>query len=488
MQKIDTRKILFCHFSPSTTDYTPIDIGFVVAMLRKKFGDEFSFEIARLSHMRSKGVDRAARNEFREAVIGRDVDIIEKAAPCAVFLCVESVLWSKVFAFGRAKRIAKALRCRIPGLFVGLQSYKIQPEQIEAALVEDLFDCVVNGNPEHVFQNLPEILDRRSCYGVRYRSSGAIDPPLQALTRMPSTCDNPKNLDDLPSPYLEHVFDGFLCERQTTLHGRFRAFLVSSRGCGFGCYYCYRSVKFEKVQYFSAKRFYDEMEYLVDNFFISRFFVLDDAFLYSKRRLQEFAAEFRARTEKNHRMSRARLFVMARPETIDEQIIDILATLNVICIQIGLQTVNPALQHYMKRTVDTLHFHKIRNWMTKHGMKLQLDIVVGLPGDSAEWMKETLRFALLLSPFSMQIKQFYLNPNTLFHVNREEYGIEVSDEPTDFDAPYVVKANGIDDRYYEETNAFILEQIDDNPHMLWKYLSRKKRFLSEQFYRDARHR
>lgn len=485
MQNGSVKKILFCHFSPNTTDYTPIDIGFVVAMLQRKFGGDFSVEIARLSHVRSKGDDRAARNEFRRAVIARDVDFIEETAPSAVFLWVESVLWSKVFALGRAKRVAKALRRKLPRLFIGLQSHKIQPEQVEATLAENVLDCIVTGNPEHVFQNLPDILARRSTYGVRYKPlDEAGQLPLSVVGMLPA-CDIPKNLDDLPSPYLEHVFDGFLRERQTTLRGGFRAFLVSSRGCGFGCYYCYRSVKFEKVQYFSAKRFYDEMEYLVNNFFIGRFFVLDDAFLYSKRRLLEFAEEFRARVLKNPEMSHVRLFVMARPETIDEEIVDILAALNVICIQIGLQTVNPALQHYMKRTVDTLHFHKIRTWMAKHGMKLQLDIVVGLPGDSAEWMKETLRFALLLSPFSMQIKQFYLNPNTLFHVNRKEYGIEVSTEPADFDAPYVVKADGIDDRYYDETNAFILEQINDNPHVLWKYLSRKKRFLSEQFYRDA---
>ncbi|WP_176785981.1 B12-binding domain-containing radical SAM protein [Propionivibrio dicarboxylicus] len=258
---------------------------------------------------------------------------------------------------------------------------------------------------------------------------------------------------------------------------------MSSRGCGFGCYYCFRSVKFEKVRYFSARRFYDEMEYLLNRFAISRFFVLDDAFLYSKRRLVEFQEEFHARIEMNPGLSRARLFVMARPETVDEEIVDILASLNVICIQIGLQTVNPALQHYMKRSVDTLHFQRIRHWMVKHGMKLQLDVVVGLPGDSIEWMKETLRFALLLSPFSLQIKQFYLNPNTLFHRDCDQYEIEIDTAPSDFDAPYVVKAAGIDARYFDETNAFIMEQIGAYPEVLWKYLSRKKRFLSELFYR-----
>lgn len=83
----------------------------------------------------------------------------------------------------------------------------------------------------------------------------------------------------------------------------------------------------------------------------------------------------------------------------------------------------------------------------------------------------------------MQIKQFYLNPNTLFQVNRKEYGIETDTDPVDFDAPYVTRANGIDERYFEETNAFIMEQINDHPQTLWKYLSKKQRFLSEQFYR-----
>ena len=483
MRVSTNRTILFCHFAPSTTDYTPIDIGFVVAMMQQRLGEGFNFEIVRLNQTRSKGNDRTARAEFRKAVIVQDVELIQSLNPAAVFLWVESVLWSKVFALGRAKRVAKELRRKNSEVFIGLQSYKIQAEQIEASLGKNDFDCIVTGNPEHVFPSLPSILDRRPVAGVWQKGEGAAARGNETI--LSSACGNPRELDDLPSPYLEHVFDSFLLERQITLQGRFRAFIVSSRGCGFGCFYCYRSVKFEKVQYFSARRFYDEMEYLVSQFAVSRFFVLDDAFLYSKRRLLEFSSEFRSRIEKNPRMACARLFVMARPETIDEEVVDILASLNVICIQIGLQTVNPGLQHYMKRTVDTLHFHKIRGWMTKYDMKLQLDIVVGLPGDTAEWMKETLRFAIMLSPFSMQIKQFYLNPNTLFHVNREGYGIRIDRDRVDFDAPYVIEANGIDDAYFEETNAFIMEQISAHPNMLWKYLSKKKRFLSEQFYRAS---
>jgi anaerobic magnesium-protoporphyrin IX monomethyl ester cyclase len=141
---------------------------------------------------------------------------------------------------------------------------------------------------------LSEILEKKFVSGVQYQK---ISYPKNGLADglERKSCNSSDNLDTIPSPYLDHVFDNYIQACQMRRDGHFRAFLVSSRGCSFGCYYCFRSVKFEKVRYFSVKRFYDELEYLFNNFKVQRFFVLDDAFLYSKQRLKEFAEEFKKR-------------------------------------------------------------------------------------------------------------------------------------------------------------------------------------------------
>ncbi len=116
----------------------------------------------------------------------------------------------------------------------------------------------------------------------------------------------------------------------------------------------------------------------------------------------------------------------------------------------------------------------------------ECDVIQGLPNDSAEWLKKTLTYATSLGPNSIQLKQFYLNPFTLFHVEREKYGIVTEElrDPfdKDFDAPYVVQANGVDEDYFKETSDFIRNHIAEHSKIRWKYLSKRERYVSKAFF------
>lgn len=479
-KKTKSMKILFCYFAPSANHYTPIDFGYIVAALNQAGVTGYEFEFLRLTHQRSRGDTAEARASNTRGVVSADLDSILSTKPDAVFISLESMVWSKVFALGRASRIARELRKKSPSVFIGLHSYKIQRSQSSPMLESGVVDCVISGNHESAYLEIAHILAKKHVAGVTYKIAPEV--PLSRATMHKGGCSTKDNLDKVPSPYLEHVFDDFLRKKQEEKGGNFRAFIVSSRGCSFGCFYCFRSVKFEKVRYFSVGRFYDEMEYLFDNFGVWRYFVLDDAFLYSKKRLREFAGEFARRVERNPGLNKVVLNVMARPETIDEEVVDILSKLGVGYLQIGLQTINPDLSHYMKRAVETGYFTEISGWLKSKNIKLHLDVVVGLPGDSVVWMNKTIDFALALGPYTMQVKQFYLNPNTLFQVNSSDYEIVVDSDDSAFDAPYVTRARGIDDDYFEATNSHIMSRINSNPDIRWKYLTKRQRFLSPGFY------
>lgn len=472
------KKILFCYFAPQEIDYTPTDIGYVVAVLQQKISSEYKFEIIQLKQEIKK---EESGEMMRKMFIQKDVDLIERHQPHAVFLFIESVLWSSVFALSRARRIIEELHRRQSKLFIGLQSYKIQKEQLHKILDENYVNCVISGDPEGAFLYLDEILQGKYVPRVYYQKMVYPNSSTKELKK--DHCNSSDNLDSIPSPYLEHVFDNYIQTQQLQWKNSFQAFLVSSRGCSFGCFYCFRSVKFEKVRYFSPKRFYDELEYLFNNFKVCRFFVLDDAFLYSKQRLREFEKEFKRRLAENSDLREANLSIMlmARPETIDREVVEILDKIKVRCIQIGLQTVNPDLQHYMKRTVDVVYFEQIREWLREQNIELHLDIIMGLPGDSIEWLRETIRYALFLDPSFLQVKQLYLNPNTLFQVEQLKYAIEVGQVERNFEVPFVIKANGVDNRYFEDADNFIMQQIRANPQIQWKYISNKNNFWDKNW-------
>jgi outer membrane protein assembly factor BamB len=475
------KKVLFCYFGTEVGHYTPIDIGYIISILKKNFSlvDEYDFEIIQLNYNTSQDV-RDCSLDKEKIIIENDVDLIDYHNPDAIFIFLENVLWSKVFAFGRAKKIAKEIRDRQLKIFIGIQSYKINSEQKTQILQEIGVDCVIGGNPETTFLYLDTIFKKIFVPGVEYQKNifpkEGIVKIIESFTK--KTCESVESLDDIPSPYLNHVFDNFIQLHQEKTNNSFRAFLTSSRGCGFGCYYCFRSTKFEKVRYFSVKRFYDEIEYLFTFFKVNNFFILDDSFLCSKERLRDFQDEFSGRLEKNPNLKIITITLMARPEELNEGVVKILNKLNVKTIQIGLQTVNPALQHYMRRTVDILYFDKIKKWLSEYGIDLYLDVVVGLPGDSVKYLIETMNYALQLEPVFLQVKQFYLNPDTLFYFNRSSYGIEIDNEETDFNAPYVIRAKNIDSNYFKESDNFIIKKIEENPNINWRYLTKKNKFLS----------
>ncbi len=478
--------IVFGYFSQGVTDYTPIDIGYIAATLNNSQSQWVDYRIQRLTHRRNySGTNKEQLAERRNTISG-DVREVLKSSPDAVFIFVDSVTWSKVFALGRAIAIARQIRAVRPKTFIGVCSYKIEAFQGQVLVDDGTFDCVVIGDGERAFSHLERILAKKQLTGVLYSKN---TPPSEPFSTAPAPLKS-RELDHIPSPYLNRVFDEFLAIQQKKRNGRFMAFLTSARGCHFDCYYCSRSVKFEKVRYFSPTRFYDEIEYLYKRFGIFRFFVLDDAFLLSKRRLQELKDEFLKRCAANPGLRSITFFVMARPESIDRDVVQYMADLQVKVLQIGLQTINPDIQHYMGRPIDVDKFREIKGWLDEFKISLQLDVILGLPNDTVEWMNKTLEYTTSLNPLRIQLKQFYLNPFTLFHVDKDKYGIVTDSDRDifdyDFDAPYVVRADGIDDNYFEETSKFIRYQIQKYPHIHWKYLSRKERFVSQAYYPRAK--
>jgi radical SAM superfamily enzyme YgiQ (UPF0313 family) len=473
-----SRKIAFCYFESRNVDYVPMDLGYITAILKDKKHCNYDINIIPLTYINRKDIEKEIED------INKDCEKILGFNPDAVFLFLENILWSKVFSLGRAKKIAKEIRSKNKNIFIGIQSYKIQSDQTAFLFDNDLADSVIIGDPESVLINLDDILNRTDINGVNYKGKSVKKVEKKKIIQ--NFSNDECELDKIPSPYLDNVFDSFLAKKQKELDNKFRAFLISSRGCSFGCYYCFRSVKFEKVTLFSAKRFFDEMEYLVNNFKINRFFVLDDAFLYSKERLSDFADEFTSRKNKNKELEDIKISLMARPESIDEDVVKLLSKLHVEKVQIGLQTVKKDIQHYMNRKVDVEHFEKISSYFRDNKIMLHLDVVLGLPGDSIENFKNTINYAVSLKPISMQVKQFYLNPNTLFCVEKDKYEIKTESIERDFDVPYVISAKNLDESYYIEADNFMMETINNHPEIYWKFLSEKNNFLSKNFRPDHR--
>ena len=465
------KKILFCYFHPvSLINYTPLDIGYIAALIKEHFSDDYDVKIAPLFF----------GNENFDFSSARGIADIENHKPDAVFFFLDNVYWSNFFALGRAKILVQELKNRNPDIFVGIQSYKIQSDEIEKILRSGLVDCIIKKNPESAFQKIDKILAKKEVGGVAYFDKE--NKNIHNCSEINSGFI--QNLDYLPSPYLTGFFDDFLRAEQLKTSGNFMAYLYFSRGCVFSCYYCARSKKNErKISAFSAGRFYDEIEYLLKKFSIRKFLILDDSFLNPFLQTGEFLSEFKKRKNKNASLENISLIATARPEYLNEKTVAFLQDINVRWLQIGLQTVNPDLQKYMSRHFPLDGFKLISSLLHKADIKMHLDIIMGLPEDAVEYFKKTLDYALSLDSYSIQINQFYLNPKAFFSEQSEKYRIKKTTCRNDLFLPFVVEASGgVDEKYFREATDYVKKKIDEFPEIKWKLIAEQAHFVDNSIW------
>lgn len=469
-------KILFCYFESRKVNYTPLDVGYILATLKKEdFFKKYAFDLIPLGVYPGCADNPKKMNGSVEQAV--KVILARKAR--FIFFFSDSMISSTFTGAKQAVEIARKIKNKKPETFIGLQGSKLDFLRMKKFFATRKIDCMIHDNPEYAFLSLDKIIRKEKVPGVVCSFS---EIKLEENRR-----DNigPKRvekeyLDDIPSPYLSGVLDGFLQQKKEQVAGKFSCYMQSSRGCIFGCYYCARSAKFENVRCFSATRFYDEIEYLVSKFGFYQFFILDDVFAIFKKRLLDFEREFEIRKAKNKKLNNIRLSVMARAEGLDEESIAILRNINVVRIQFGIQTINPELQYYMNRNIDIEKFRNVANELRKAGIDFLVDIIGGLPCDTIAWFKKTVDFSISLKPNEIQISQLFLNPGTMFYKEKEKFGIKMETTSKKFRECYAVSINGADDAYNTEAYAYSKKKIEEYPEIGWDIFLKAKTFESQK--------
>jgi radical SAM superfamily enzyme YgiQ (UPF0313 family) len=492
-KKIFAPKVFFFYFHPSFlfTHYTPLDIGYLMAEVKKKADsqdsafNEFNFQTVPVyftPQYSEKKID-----EFKE--IERITKLIAKEQPVAIFFFLDNILWSGFWGIGKAVEIAKIIKQQdgMKDVFIGFQTHKITKETVCKVFRLGFIDCLVGKDPAQAFSEMKKIIEKERVRNVYYdfRPNEFVEKRvILQKSLFDSKClpDKQRNFIDEknPSPYLNGLMDNFLFSAKK--RKSFACFLYSSFGCIFGCYYCFRSVKFENLQLFSPKRFFDEIEYLVTKFDFYNFFILDDCFAISKERLESLLVEFDLRKAGNKRLKKIKLVVMSRIEALSnlEKII-LLKKLNVVKIQIGLQTTNPKLDVYMRREKGTVQkLESIKKWLEQEQILFSLDIIAGLPRDDLKNFKQTLDFAIKLNPSFIQVKRLYLSPNTFFYFRQKEFSLVAEDFLSKkFATPLVVAGEGIDEGYFKKVYAYSLKTAMTNPEIGFKLLFKEDTFFRQ---------
>jgi len=199
--------------------------------------------------------------------------------------------------------------------------------------------------------------------------------------------------------------------------------IIASRGCPFKCIFCawpqltyggrnYRTRRINDVV--------DEMEFLIKKMGFKSIYFDDDTFNIGKDRMLELCNEI---IKRNIRVPWA---VMARPDLMDEDVLNAMKTAGMWAIKYGVESGSQKILDNSKKQLN-LQLAKKNIILTKKlGIRTHLTFTFGLPGETLETIKQTEKLLYKLDPFSAQFSIATPFPGTEFYDTLNKKGMIVS--------------------------------------------------------------
>ena len=109
------------------------------------------------------------------------------------------------------------------------------------------------------------------------------------------------------------------------------------------------------------------------------------------------------------------LAIGTRPDCIDEQIAALIASYKDkvdVWIELGLQTANDETAKRINRGYDRSAFERAMDILEKHGIPVVVHLIVGLPGENFDDIKETTDYISRFKLFGLKIHSIYVMKGT----------------------------------------------------------------------------
>lgn len=328
------------------------------------------------------------------------------------------------------------------------------------------YDFAVIGEGEQTFANLllglladdvPPVpiagLYVPSRTGPRYQSA-----------RLPAFRKPLDDLNRLGSPYLSGILDA--ADEQMLL-------LETTRGCVFKCKFCYYPKSYDKQYYLADAPIRASLRHAAARG-AREVFLLDPTLNQRK----DFGDFLRVLAEGNpdHRFT---YFGELRGEGVTEETARLLRAANFSEVEVGLQSIEPDAMTAMDRKNNLRAFERGVRAMLGQGIRVKVDLIVGLPGDTVESVRRGLHYLRDGGLYSdVQVFNLAVLPGTAFREEAATLGLLHQPRP-----PYYVlqtptlertalfglmqEAQDLFDIEFDAQPAPVLDFGPDDGHRVW---------------------
>jgi anaerobic magnesium-protoporphyrin IX monomethyl ester cyclase len=377
------------------------------------------------SYIRQHGHQAAMLRVRPEQTAADIMGIVEGEAPDILGFSLTTRQWQ------RAAQIAGKIReqLNIPAITGGLHPTFVP----ESVLNSAGFDCICLGEGEAPVGELLSHLENGGMISdcridniwVKAADRPQIRPPLQSLNRLPFMARD-------------------LLDEQ---HGVFH--VSTQRGCPFHCTFCAASAindLYENERYRrrrSVENVIKELRQLKQENTINYIIFLDDTFTVNKSWIKNFCRVYGKHIGTGFSIN-------ARVEAVDREMLGELSEAGCKHIIYGVESGSMRVRRdILNRPVETRRIVDVFNWTKQSGVMVTANYMMGLPGETADDIEETIALNEELEPEDFGYFVFYPYPGTrLFGLCRQEgylpvnwLGLQVNNRESILNLPDLTKDN-----------------------------------------------
>lgn len=374
----------------------PLAAGYLKLMARRR-GLEKRFDIDLLP---AGAANRLGDRALVEEILRREPEL-------AGFTCY---LWN----IERSLWIARQVKARRPETLILLGGPEITADN-RWALESGVYDFAAIGEGETTFAELLAHLagggpPLSGIAGLAWRDGGVrVNAP-----RLPMP-----DLDSISSPYLAAILDAGDQEQ---------LLLETIRGCIFKCKFCYYPKAYDGLYYVSREKILANLAHARERG--AREVYLLDPTLNQRRDFLDFLEVLK----RGNPDGRLELHGELRAEGITPAHARLMREANFKEVEIGLQSIDPAAQELMDRRNNLKAFEKGIRALKEEGIHVKVDLIVGLPGDTAGSVRRGMRYLAENRLYDdIQVFQLSILPGTSFRQEAQALGLEFQPRP-----PYYV--------------------------------------------------
>ena len=259
----------------------------------------------------------------------------------------------------------------------------------------------VNEYEETLKELISKNLDPNGIRGLAYRRGDAIrfNGPRSVI----------KDISRMPFPFRDPETIRYYTD--FTLAGHPNIQMMSSRGCPVGCHFCYTTIFYENSIYRprSPSNVVEEMKFVKEVYGARQVYFDDDTISINSKHIENLCRE----------MIKEKIdipWTCMGDITVKRENVELMKKAGCIGMKFGVETVNPEVLRKMhKGIIAENKVVNFRNLLRREGLWAHATFSIGHPGDTEETIRNSMKFAKMLKPDSLQVSIATPIPGTQYY-------------------------------------------------------------------------